>query len=782
MLRTKKCRLLAIILAAAIAVLALAAGLSGTLAAKPDIVENFSQQNTYPVVEKGSTVDRSTVGGRKINTSDPLIATATMVNGVVTVTGVSAGVVAVMPSSSNGNVARWMYQVTDSGNITGYKIKNGGEVQFSVPKAGQTLTKPAPVTTVPANAPITWKSLQPGVASVHPASGVIKAESRGMAIIVGEFTDKWGVKHDLHILVGVGVSLGGNGDLNHPDLSDLLEWIQKGEGIIALNPNPYKPPGIDALQDAVDGGYGVLNKQNPTENDIKNAVQDIKDAINALEPNGPATPPGILGPDKNGNYYKPVGEPPNVYEVVNQDGSSKTQPPTYVYNPDGDPVNQSAKNEPAEKGSNGGYYVEKKPRPSNIWNKVKGDGTLDSNAVWGGPDGKPGTSDDQNLTEFSGEYWVSMGQNVWRKVTPGSPLNPVGSIGPLTGGGITENPAVFPATPVYEHTDGKYYLGPLGPDSDGNMYYFGDKQAGGDGKLNSNSHPYILQHPTDDKFYLCGGNMTTTKPGGTAAVTSVTVSPNPVSIAKGGVQQFTATVNGTGSPAQMVSWTVTGGGAGTSIDASTGVLQVASNETATSLTVKATSTHDKSKSGTAIATVSSTVEKEYVWDANDMEFFSIGYKTNPPYGSWTYQQFGAFDKTWTFESPKSTNPLNPPKPTNLVAGDWWGFRFNFNDIEFTPGDTVDLMFYVISNGNLKMTGSIYLNEDYSHPFKTGVTFADQGKGPDGRKDHYPLVVTGIPLSKGKVTLQFQIDDISPADNVGTITYGFKTVGKVHVKA
>ena len=86
-----------------------------------------------------------------------------------------------------------------------------------------------------------------------------------------------------------------------------------------------------------------------------------------------------------------------------------------------------------------------------------------------------------------------------------------------------------------------------------------------------------------------------------STVTSVTVSPATASVNKGGSVSFAATVTGTGSPSQTVTWTVEGGTAST-IDAN-GVLTVAAGETATTLTVRATSTLDTSKSGTATVTV-----------------------------------------------------------------------------------------------------------------------------------------------------------------------------------
>ena len=93
------------------------------------------------------------------------------------------------------------------------------------------------------------------------------------------------------------------------------------------------------------------------------------------------------------------------------------------------------------------------------------------------------------------------------------------------------------------------------------------------------------------------------------AVTGVTVSPGTATVQKGTTQQFSATVTGTNSPAQTVTWSVTGGKTGTSI--TSGLLTVASDETAATLTVTATSTVDAAKSGTATVTVTDTPVTRY---------------------------------------------------------------------------------------------------------------------------------------------------------------------------
>ena len=74
---------------------------------------------------------------------------------------------------------------------------------------------------------------------------------------------------------------------------------------------------------------------------------------------------------------------------------------------------------------------------------------------------------------------------------------------------------------------------------------------------------------------------------------------------KGQTLQFNATVEGTNSPDQTVTWSIktTGVDSGTTID-SNGLLTVASGETQTSIEVEATSTVDTSKSGTKSVTVS----------------------------------------------------------------------------------------------------------------------------------------------------------------------------------
>ncbi|MFA9466258.1 MAG: leucine-rich repeat protein [Velocimicrobium sp.] len=89
------------------------------------------------------------------------------------------------------------------------------------------------------------------------------------------------------------------------------------------------------------------------------------------------------------------------------------------------------------------------------------------------------------------------------------------------------------------------------------------------------------------------------------SISKVTVSPDTVTLVKGSKQTFIATVTGTGSFSQDVTWSVTGGSLGTTIDAN-GVLTVAADEMAVSLTVTATLVADTTQKGTATIIVSDT--------------------------------------------------------------------------------------------------------------------------------------------------------------------------------
>jgi hypothetical protein len=93
--------------------------------------------------------------------------------------------------------------------------------------------------------------------------------------------------------------------------------------------------------------------------------------------------------------------------------------------------------------------------------------------------------------------------------------------------------------------------------------------------------------------------------GGNSTVSAVTVTPNPATttVGKGRTQTFTAAVTGTNGPAQTVTWTIDEPFVSGTAITTGGVLTVAAGESAASLTVRAVSTVDTGKSGTAAVTV-----------------------------------------------------------------------------------------------------------------------------------------------------------------------------------
>ena len=107
----------------------------------------------------------------------------------------------------------------------------------------------------------------------------------------------------------------------------------------------------------------------------------------------------------------------------------------------------------------------------------------------------------------------------------------------------------------------------------------------------------------------CPEPDTTHTPNPTVIGVSVSAAGGAISVAKGATLQFNAVVTGTNSPAQTVTWTIDEEGkeTGTTINAA-GLLTVAAGESQSSLTIRATSTVDASKSGTATVTVTTAGE------------------------------------------------------------------------------------------------------------------------------------------------------------------------------
>ena len=116
----------------------------------------------------------------------------------------------------------------------------------------------------------------------------------------------------------------------------------------------------------------------------------------------------------------------------------------------------------------------------------------------------------------------------------------------------------------------------------------------------------------------CGGDPGDEDP----AVTGVTVTAagGATSVAKGANLQFNAVVATKGNAAKTVTWTLDGY-TGSDSSITDGLLSVGADESVTELTVKATSTFDTSKSGTAKVTVGPAASTTFTitYDANGWE-------------------------------------------------------------------------------------------------------------------------------------------------------------------
>ena len=89
----------------------------------------------------------------------------------------------------------------------------------------------------------------------------------------------------------------------------------------------------------------------------------------------------------------------------------------------------------------------------------------------------------------------------------------------------------------------------------------------------------------------------------TSVVTGVYISPENIDVTMGTSRRFSATVTGTSSPPQDVTWTVIGSSNPNTAISSNGILTVSSNESSTTLTVRATSKFDTQMRGGVIVTI-----------------------------------------------------------------------------------------------------------------------------------------------------------------------------------
>ena len=129
-------------------------------------------------------------------------------------------------------------------------------------------------------------------------------------------------------------------------------------------------------------------------------------------------------------------------------------------------------------------------------------------------------------------------------------------------------------------------------------------QAGPNFAVTANGTPLT---PVDGVYTLANitENPTVTVEGveEIISISAIAIEPAAVEVATDNTQQFTATVTGVGSFDNTVLWSVSGNTSANTTISADGLLTVAADETAASLTVTATANGDQSKTASAVVTV-----------------------------------------------------------------------------------------------------------------------------------------------------------------------------------
>ena len=159
------------------------------------------------------------------------------------------------------------------------------------------------------------------------------------------------------------------------------------------------------------------------------------------------------------------------------------------------------------------------------------------------------------------------------------------------------------------------------------------------------------------------------------SVDRITISPETANnLLRGESYQFTATVHGENKPPQTVTWSLTGNNSYWTTISTNGLLRVASEETATSLTIRAVSTFDKSKTANANANITVTVTGVVV-SPSSVNVYNGGYQdftatvngSNNPPQTVTWSLTGNNSSSTSINSSGRLTVANNETATSLVV-------------------------------------------------------------------------------------------------------------------
>jgi len=205
-----------------------------------------------------------------------------------------------------------------------------------------------------------------------------------------------------------------------------------------------------------------------------------------------------------------------------------------------------------------------------------------------------------------------------------------------------------------------------------------------------------------------------------STVTNVTVSAHIARIvARGGTWQFAASVQGAGNPPQIVSWTVEGNTSPDTVISSRGLLAVSVNETAETLTIRATSTHTPTVYGAVTVDVVEKIIREYTFDnrgnrirmvVSGSENYTVTYTYDLNNRLLTKVRTGGNPQTTTFTYDHNGNQLTSEVVSNAPA-------VAVTEVNVSPSSA-----YIRRNSNLQLNAVVYGTN--SPP--QGVTWSIEG--------------------------------------------------------
>lgn len=596
----RKNKVLAGVMATAIAVTSFGAMLAGTLAT-PNPVNfeenpNIGSATVLTVGEDNFSEGRGGVGTYYM--SDNTVASANYADREITVTPVAAGQSSLFYSTAVTNGApridRVDFWVKDLANVAEYTQPNS-EVRLKDAVSGETIELAFEIKNGKGESyskdSIDWISTNNAVIDADFMSyskgtdrlTIESAGSKGIASLVGTFKDIWGREQYIVFTVAVGVNTGSyvagpseDGKYYKPtEAENVYEEVNKNGSskdpeIYILDPDNSvgkQPPKLTGDEVVVEKITDEMNDEIPPASDFdadKNGYLDPTEKDNWETAKNNAETQGVVK-GEDGNYYKKI-TPPGIWQEVE-------------FGTDGSVVAK----EPAN------YVGDKSDTPDPLVPLYKINAPADTT------NSNPSAADYDNTYEgylTNKPSDVNSEYSKWQKDVAEKANVKVESV------------TVTPATVTVDKGKTQQFAasvkGTNNPSQTVTWRVSSTKSTISATGLLTVSASETATTLTVTAISSADPTKSSTATVAVRSVTSVTISPTSASVEKGKTKQFSASVKGVNSPSQAVKWTIN---STKSTISAAGLLTVAAAETAKTLTVKVTSTADSTKSASATVTV-----------------------------------------------------------------------------------------------------------------------------------------------------------------------------------